>query len=332
MTTLPRALAGLLLLVAGAASAIETTPIGSAPLAGAPVTNSIAKPVAAMPTDHDVPLSWTQLDAMPLPKPGQRLAYGISPAQFGELRMPDRKRFGKGPFPVIVMIHGGCWLADYDYAYFTRLAAWFTDQGVATWTIEYRRLGDKGGGWPGTFLDVATATDTLRVIAKNEPIDLKRVYAAGHSAGGQLALWLATRSRLPNDSELATTSPLPIHGVLGLAAITDLAEYRVGPADSCHASVDKLMGGTPQTVARRYAEGSPRARLPLKVPQVFVQGERDPIVSAASVRAYADAAKAAGDKVTLLAMPTAGHFEASVPHPASVAALKLALQTLLKAP
>ena len=277
-------------------------------------------------------LSWTELDAMPYPaRPGTTIPYGASAAKFGELRLPDAKRHGKGPYPVLVMIHGGCWLADYDYAYFTRLAAWFTEQGVATWTIEYRRLGD-GGGWPGTFMDVGEAVDSLNLMAKTDRLDLKRVYAAGHSAGGQLALWLASRGKLANDSELARTEPLKIRGVLGLAAITDLASYRVGAADSCNASVDRLLGGTPAEQPRRYADTSPLARLPLGVPQVFVQGELDPIVPAASVRAYVEAAKKAGDTVTYLPLPAAGHFEPAVPHPASEAALKQALQILLKAP
>jgi len=277
-------------------------------------------------------LSWAELDAMPYPaRPGTNIPYGASAAKFGELRMPDAKRHGKGPYPVMILVHGGCWLAEYDYGYFTRLAAWITEQGWATWNIEYRRLGD-GGGWPNTFMDVGEAADALVLIAKSDRIDLKRVYAAGHSAGGQLALWLASRARLPNDSELARTEPIKIRGVLGLAAITDLASYRVGAADSCNASVDQLLGGTPETVARRYAETSPLARLPLGVPQVFVQGELDPIVPAAGVRAYAEAASKAGDAVTLLPLPGAGHFEPAVPHPASEAALRQALQILLKAP
>ncbi len=295
----------------------------------AALANLHAHTVQAAPMSHT--LSWSELDAMPYPaKPGQRIPYGASAAKFGELRLPDAKRHGKGPYPVLVMIHGGCWLADYDYAYFTRLAAWVTEQGWATWNIEYRRLGDPGGGWPNTFMDVGEAADALYVIAKTDPIDLKRVYAAGHSAGGQLALWLASRGKLPNDSELARSEPLKIRGVLGLAAITDLASYRVGPADSCNASVDKLLGGTPQEQPRRYAETSPLARLPLGVPQVLVQGALDAIVPPAGVQAYVEAAVRAGDAASLVSLPNAGHFEPAVPHPASEAALRQALQRLLQ--
>lgn len=135
-------------------------------------------------------LHWSELSAMPLPPPAKRIDYGSGPQQFGELRLPK----GAGPFPVVVLVHGGCWMAQFDYVYMTRMAAWLAQRGVATWTIEFRRVGDDGGGWPGTFLDVANATDDLRTIAKTQPIDLKRIYAAGHSAGGQLALWLGARA------------------------------------------------------------------------------------------------------------------------------------------
>ena len=264
---------------------------------------------------------------MPLPPAGERIKYGELPQQFGELRMPQ----GEGPFPVVVLIHGGCWQASFDYVYITRLAAWLTERGVATWTIEYRRLGDGGGGWPGTFRDVAAATDALRDIAKKVPLDLQRVYSAGHSAGGQLALWLASRATLPKESELFVADPMRVRGVIGLAAITDLAQYRIGPEKSCHSSVEPLLGGDPEKVRNRYAETSPIQRLPLGVRQIFVQGERDPIVEAKSVARYVEAAKNAGDDVVLLPLPALGHFETSVPLPSTEAALAEALRLLLEA-
>ncbi|MDB5849293.1 MAG: hypothetical protein JWP29_3045, partial [Rhodoferax sp.] len=216
-------------------------------------------------------LSWEQLDAMPLPPAVARMPYGPAPQQFGELRLPA----GTGPHPVIVLVHGGCWRNRYDLVYVTRLAAWLTARGWATWTIEYRRLGDPGGGWPGTLLDAGAAVDALRDLAKTAPLDLTRIIAAGHSAGGQLALWLASRAQLPADSDLFRADPLPLAGVLGLAAICDLDRFRIGPADTCHAAVDLLLQGGPAQVPRRYAEASPLRRLPLGVRQALVQGEED---------------------------------------------------------
>lgn len=263
---------------------------------------------------------------MPLPPAGERIKYGDGPQQFGELRLPQ----GDGPFPVMVLIHGGCWQNAFDYVYITRFAAWLAERGVATWTIEYRRLGDEGGGWPATFLDAANATDALRRIAEKAPIDLQRVYAGGHSAGGQLALWLASRGQLQESSELFAADPMPIRAVLGLAAITDLAQYRIGPPKSCHSSVEPLLGGSPEKIAGRYAETSPMQRLPLRVPQVFIQGEKDSIVSADSVGSYVEAAKKAGDRAVIIALPGAGHFESAVPLPRTEAAFAEALKLLLE--
>jgi len=271
------------------------------------------------------PITWKEVAAIPPPPAGEKIAYGAVPQQFGELRLPS----GEGKFPVVVLIHGGCWLAEYDYRYINPLAAALTAQGIATWTIEYRRIGDEGGGWPNTLLDVAKATDHLREIAKTHPIDIARVVSMGHSAGGHLALWLGARHQLGQKSALYLPRPLPIKGVVGLAAITDLASYRIGPADSCHASVDQLMGGTPQTQARRYAEASPRALLPLGPPQRLVQGGKDPIVSLDSIAAYVAAAQQAGDDSTAIVDAELGHFDPVVPQTAlGEAALKAARSLL----
>jgi acetyl esterase/lipase len=283
-----------------------------------------AGPAASSPSPAKT-LSWAELSRLPLPPAGERSSYGRGPQQFGELRIPK----GDGPFPVVVLIHGGCWQNAFEYGYVTRFAAWLSDRGVATWTIEYRRLGDDGGGWPGTFLDVADATDALAGMAAKARLDFNRVYAAGHSAGGQLALWLASRSTLPESSELYRKNPVVIRGVLGLAAITNLDKYRIGPPNSCHSSVEPLLGGTPDKVAKRYAETSPRQRLPLGVRQVFIQGENDPIVDAASLNEYVEAAKTAGDDATILLLPGAGHFETSVPLSKTESAFEKALRLLL---
>ncbi|CAN5346543.1 alpha/beta hydrolase [soil metagenome] len=313
------------------AALLATTPASAgmppreAPSHDAASRQSAPNATALRATEPTRTMSWSELSNLPMPPPGQRIAYGEGPQQFGELRIPE----GRGPFPVIVLIHGGCWLNAFDYQYITRLAAWFSLHGVATWTIEYRRIGDAGAGWPGTFADAAKATDFVRQLAKQHPLDATRTFAAGHSAGGQLALWLASRGKLPADSVLHARAPLPIRGVLGLAAITDMARYRIGPADSCHSAVDAVLGGDPATVPQRYAQTSPAQRLPLGVPQVFIQGERDPIVDAASVRDYVERATRAGDHAIVLPLPLAGHFESSVPIPQTEPSLVEALRILL---
>ena len=270
-------------------------------------------------------LSWAEVQALPLPASEQRIAYGDDPEQFGELRLPVKAGGNTPPIAVIVLLHGGCWLNQFDYRYMTRLAAALTERGYATWTPEFRRVGDAAGGWPNTLRDAALATDHLAELAKQHPLDLSRVVTLGHSAGGQLALWLATRGKLPPDSPLYSPHPLGIHAAIGLDAITDLGTYRIGPAESCHAAVDQLMDGTPQTQPRRYSEASPMALLPLGVPQWLIQGGADPIVSVESVRSYAVAAAHAGDQVRLQEQPGNGHFESAVPRGSAWKALLTAV-------
>ncbi|MFZ5785353.1 MAG: alpha/beta hydrolase family protein, partial [Acidobacteriota bacterium] len=114
--------------------------------------------------------------ALPRPPADLRVRYGEAPQHFGDLRLPA----GRGPHPVVLLIHGGCWLAEYDLEHLSSLAAAFTSAGFATWSVEYRRLGDDGGGWPGTFEDAARAADALRALAADHPLDLSGVVAVGH--------------------------------------------------------------------------------------------------------------------------------------------------------
>ena len=280
------------------------------------------------PDETYTPLTLETLAALPLPVPAARIHYGSGPQQFGELRLPE----GSEPHPVVLIIHGGCWRNRHSLDYITRLSAWITTElALATWTIEYRRLGDSGGGWPGTFQDVAAGADFIAELARVHPLDHTRVLAAGHSAGGQLALWLATRNRLAAAGELHCATPLAVGGVLGLAAITDLDTYRFGPPDSCNAAVEVLLGGPPETCAERYADTSPMRRLPVKVPCAFIQGSLDPTVPDTSVHTFINHAQRAGDDCRLWTLPECGHFEPSIPHPKSEQALRSAIAWLMGA-
>jgi len=252
----------------------------------------------------DRPLMMTSgdLGRLTAPLPDARIPYGDGAFRFGELRLPD----GPGPFPVAIVIHGGCWLAEYDLAHIAKLAEALTTQGLAVWVPEYRRVGDPGGGWPGTFEDVAAGADYLRALAQDHPLDLGRVLAVGHSAGGQLALWLAARARLGPDSPLRGPEPLRLRGVLGLAAAADLAflyEQQV-----CGHVVEGLMGGSPAEFPERYAIASPVERVPLDVPQILLNGRYDTRWAPVALR-YFEAARAAGAPVRLIEAPESGHFE-----------------------
>jgi acetyl esterase/lipase len=203
------------------------------------------------------------------------------------------------------MIHGGCWQSQYDLSYMGHLGAALTEIGIATLNVEYRRLGEGDGGWPGTFADVARAADHVRTLAERHPLDLRHVIAVGHSAGGQLALWLATRPRLRKDDPLYTLEPLPLRGVVALAGITDLR--RRGTA--CDADVARLLGGSESESTPLADRLSPIALLPSGVRSVLVHGERDRLVPLAMATDYVDAAKAHGDDARLVVIADAGHFD-----------------------
>ena len=241
--------------------------------------------------------------ALPRPEPDEVISYGDEALQFGELRLPS----GEGPHPVVVVLHGGCWLAEYDLGYISGLAAALTQNGVATWSIEYRRVGNDGGGWPGTFEDVAAATDFLRVIASDHDLDLERVVTLGHSAGGHLALWLAGRRWLDIDDGLRGEGPLRIGGVVSLAGIPDLAAY--ASTTGCGAAVSQLLDGEPTEVPERVGRTSPIELLPLGIPLILVIGEHDTIVPASQAQSYQQAARRMGDDVEIREVGGAGHFE-----------------------
>jgi acetyl esterase/lipase len=157
-------------------------------------------------------LTFGDISKLPQPPADHRISYGPDPLHFGELRLPP----GRGPHPVVIVVHGGCWFAEYDLHHLAAFSAALTKLGAATWSLEYRRIGNGGGAWPGTFQDVARGADYVRELAKKYPLDLKRVVIVGHSAGGQLALWLAARHRLPKESALYTPDPLRPSGGSGV--------------------------------------------------------------------------------------------------------------------
>jgi acetyl esterase/lipase len=232
-----------------------------------------------------------------------RIPYGSEKQQFGELRLPA----GVGPHPVAVVIHGGFWKAAYDLDLMTSLSSAITLAGVATWNIEYRRVGETGGGWPGTFRDVSAATNHLRVVARTHPLDLARIATIGHSAGGHLALWLAARPRIWKTDPLFEADPLRVAAAVSLAGVPDLARaFRDGVG---RGAVGALMGGSPGDVADRYLSCSPVELLPLAMTQILVHGESDDIVPFDLSYDYAGRAKAAGDDARLVRLPGVGHFE-----------------------
>ena len=243
------------------------------------------------------------LGALTAGPPTARIAYGASPQQFANLRLPKTP----GRHPVVVFIHGGCWLSQFDIAHVGKLEQALADSGFAVWSIEYRRVGDEGGGWPNTFMDVALGADYLRRIAAQYQLDLDRVIAAGHSAGGAFALWLAARSKIPPSSELYVKDPLRVRSVVALAPAPDLEQLH--QSGVCGNVIDKLMGGSPATRADRYAAASLTQLAPVNAPQTLLIGAKDATFGPVG-RAYFARARAVGDSTTrLIELPESGHFE-----------------------
>ncbi|MEZ4713895.1 MAG: alpha/beta hydrolase [Caldilineaceae bacterium] len=258
----------------------------------------------------------------PTVAPTARLAYGPNVQQFGDLYIPN----SPPPHPVVIMLHGGCWQAQYNLEPLGEFNQALQREGLAVWSLEYRRLGN-GGGWPNTFLDVAAGADYLREIADEYALDLDRVIVAGHSAGGHLALWLAARQRLATDSPLYAPNPLAVQGVLSLAGVADMT--RAAQENLCGGAPQALLGGEPNEQPQRYIDGSPAALLPLGVAQILINGDRDHAVPLPYVQPYAEQARQSGDSVRLEALENTGHFEIVTPHSAVWPVVRNAVGELL---
>jgi acetyl esterase/lipase len=231
-----------------------------------------------------------------------RIAYGEGALQFGELRLPRVT----GRRPAVIAIHGGFWRAAYDLTHLSHLCAALTRAGFVTWSLEYPRIGQPGGGFPGTLQDVARGIGFLASLAKPYAIDLQRVVAIGHSAGGHLALWSAARSRFKGPLHIER-DPVTLKGVVALAAVSDLAEgHALKLGDG---AVGDFMGGGPRDFPDRYAIASPAALLPLGIKQILIHGTEDDVVPASMSVHYFEKASEAGDRVALTPLRGMGHFE-----------------------
>ena len=254
-------------------------------------------------------ISPRDVDALPASAPTLISSYGADSLQFGELRLPA----GDGKLPVAVVIHGGCWTAGYASSRNTAaIASALAEKGVATWNIEYRQVGDDQAGWPQTFLDWGRATDHLRVLAKDYPLDLENVTVIGHSAGAHAALFVASRPSLPSDSEVRGENPLRVKAAVAIDGPADLRSFAAIDESICGKPViEPLIGGTPETHSRRYQDGSPVAQLPLGVRQALVSSS--PVLSPQNAETYRALASEAGDLVDVRVFGDSGHFEVIAP-------------------
>ncbi len=279
---------------------------------------ALALAACAVATDGDHRASgpdglmvWPDLLERPRPQPATTISYGDDALHVADLWLPDRP----GPHPVVLMVHGGCWqteIAD------RRIMNWIADdlrrRGIAVWNIDYRGVDRSGGGYPGTFQDAAAAADSLRANAARHNLDLNRLVAIGHSAGGHLALWLAGRPRLPADSPLRSAEPLPIRSVISLGGLPDLEEAARPPGSGCGTEViARLTSGN-------FADTSVPRLAPLGIRQVLINGLQDRIIPTAYAEGYAAPMRAAGDDVRVRMIDRTGHVELIAPETAAWAA------------
>jgi acetyl esterase/lipase len=223
------------------------------------------------------------------PAADARLVYGSDPNQFIDLRLPK----SRGPHALAVVIHGGYWRAKYDLGYAGHLCAALTARGIATANLEYRRVGNAGGGWPGTFADVRTAYQFLTQNGHQYEFDVRHVGAIGHSAGSQLGLCLAAHES-------------GVKAVISLAGVVDLQR-----AYSLHLSNDavvEFLGGTPTEMSDHYGEADPM-KLAIAARQWMVHGLADDVVPPAFSRDYVSAKQKMKEDARLVEIAGAGHFE-----------------------
>lgn len=256
-------------------------------------------------------MTWPDLLERMRPDADRKIAYGGDPLQFVDLWMPA----GKGPHPVVLMIHGGCWLTDVaDRTIMNWIARDLRERGIAVWNVEYRGVDRAGGGYPGTFQDVAAAADMLARDGAGLELKTDRIVAVGHSAGGHLALWLAQRSALPKGSVLRGTNPAPVHSAISQGGLPDLEFSSNTVGHGCGTEGARKMAGAAS--AERpdiYADTSPAAMAPGEAALVQVNTSEDRIAPPDYAERYAAAMRSRGAEVRNLVVPGEGHVELVAP-------------------
>ena len=250
--------------------------------------------------------------------------YGPEPQHFAELRFPK----GRGPFPLLLMLHGGFWQSAYDLKHTGLLCEDLTGRGIVTCNLEYRRIGDPNGGWPGTFQDVSLASHKILEILNSDPrVDTSRKLVMGHSAGGHLALWLISQHKVSKDSPLHENRKSLILNAISLAGVTDLRtawKQNLG-----HGIVTKLMNGSPDQYPDRYDAGSPIELLPNGARQVLIHGTLDNTVPVSQSELMEQRAAQLGDECSLVKLEGTGHFELIDPESDAWSSVVTAVETML---
>ncbi len=261
-----------------------------------------------------------------------RLHYGSNEYQFGDLWLPAKSNT---PAPVIVFLHGGWWKSEYDLGYAGYLCDALRHAGIAVWSLEYRRVGSSGGGWPTTFQDVASGFEYLKEFAKKFPLDLSHVFTMGHSAGGHLAFWLAGRFHIDPHSPVAQPAPgISVKGAIALAGAVGLEltiRFSHGVFSHDRREVIELMGGAPDEVPDRYRNGDPASLLPLVALQLLIQGTSDDQIPPQLPDAWAKLAQSRESHATVRMISGADHFDIVDPESKAWPEVMQAIRSMVRA-
>jgi len=283
-------------------------PLALVLLAAAPLWAQAASPLPGLPRL----MTAKAVLALPAPLPSETIRYGDEPSQKVELFLPATPPEGGGPLPVAVLIHGGCWQEKVAGPELVRAAAGgLAARGFAVWSVGYRRIDEPGGGYPGTYQDVARAIDLIAEQAEARNLDPRRTVFLGHSAGAQLALWAAARDRIPKDSPLFAPGPLKPRGVVSLGGLADLEGDSWVIKGVCE--VDPRTQLANPEAANPWADTSPAAMLPIGTPVVMLHGVYDGVAFPELGLSFAQAVRKAGGAADVVLAPNAGHFEVIAP-------------------
>jgi acetyl esterase/lipase len=256
------------------------------------------------------PMKLADYLALSGPAPTAKFAYGTAPSQFAELFLPP----GQGPFPVAVLVHGGCWTKEFGgITQLRSVAGALAARGIASWNVEYRRVDETGGGYPGTYQDMNAAMATLAQTAKNYPLDLEHLVAVGHSAGGQLVQWLGARPRIPASSPLYRADTVPVRQVISLGGLADLRREKDVIKSSCERDIVDLTGVASKARPDVFSDTNAGDLMPNGSRTVLITGELDTISPPRVAHDFAARARAAGDRAEVVILPGASHYDEVAP-------------------
>lgn len=228
----------------------------------------------------------------------KKIRYGEHDSTFGHLYLPDVGPAGCAP--VVVLVHGGYWSAEYSLIVYSAIAVDLVRRGAVVWNVEYRRVEEAGGGWPGTGRDVVAAIAALdgpvaeQLAVAGIKVDRRNVAVVGHSAGGQLAVWAVAQLG-------AKAGSFTIATVIPQSAVLD---FTVGGSD--RPSVQRLLGATYAEAPERYAAASPATQPPFDALVAAIHTVDDTSVPVEMSRAYVAAAAERGQRAQLYEVP-GGH-------------------------